>query len=45
MPNCPNCNANIPEGAKFCAACGARVAITQYDVPATVQNPARLNMQ
>ena len=24
MKKCPNCNANIPDGAQYCTSCGAK---------------------
>lgn len=27
--NCPRCNAEVPEGAKYCPSCGAAVAATE----------------
>ncbi len=43
MSHCPNCNANIQEGAKFCAVCGTQITVNQYSVPVSAQNPPRQN--
>jgi len=34
--NCPKCNAEVPEGAKYCPSCGAAVAATE-DKPGEVK--------
>jgi len=36
---CPKCNSNVPAGAKFCPACGAKLALPATPTPDVPQNP------
>lgn len=39
MKFCPNCGAELKEGAKFCASCGFQVQVEQQAPPPPVQEP------
>lgn len=36
---CPKCNANLPDGAKFCGACGEKIVYTNTQNAAVNNNP------